>query len=235
MLAQVKTHILILVGVWAALSALLTPLLGSWGAVIAGAAATQVAYLTARACRSDAPGLWATGMIFTWTGAIGLNVHDWRTHGAGIGIVETVCLAVIASIGAVWLTRRLKTVVEGFKTKFKASVVEATAINERAEAERAQRRAGQPDGYAELGLRRGARLGSLTTTITDHARKVAADGRPAAEAADAVADVRTRLAKDPGLLPHLRYNLGRADVDENVRAVAVALLAEAAGQPPHPL
>lgn len=227
MLAMAKTHLLILIGVAVALTAVLAPLFGPWGAVFAGAAASQVAYLTARAYRNDAPAIWATGMLFTAIGAIKLNIKDWHTHGAAVGIPETVCLVALACVGTLWVVRRLKRVADDFKTKWKASTVEATAIRERAEAERAQRAVGQPEGYGEWGLRRAARLGALTTTLTDHARKVAAAGRPAVDAVDAVADVRKRLAKDPGLLPHLRYNLGKADVDENVRAVAAALLAEA--------
>ncbi|WP_406346948.1 hypothetical protein [Streptomyces sp. NBC_00648] len=234
MLATAKAHVLILIGVWVALTAVLMPLFGPWGAVFAGAAASQVAYLTARAYRKDAPSLWATGMIFTAIGAINLNIKDWHTHGAAVGIPETVGLAVLACVGTLWVVRRLRRVAVDFKANFKASTVEAAAIRERAEAERAQCAVGQPEGYGELGLRRSVRLGALTTTLTDHARKVAAADRPAV---DAVADVHKRLAKDPGLLPHLRYNLGKADVDENVRAVAVALLAEAAvaGQLPRSL
>ncbi|WP_371614287.1 hypothetical protein [Streptomyces sp. NBC_00454] len=238
MLANAKTHVLILIGVWAALTAVLMPLFGPWGAVFAGAGASQVAYLTARAYLKDAPALWATGMIFTAIGAIKLNIKDWHTHGAAFGIPETVCLVALACVGTLWVVRRLKRVADDFKTNFKAATIEATAIRERAEAEQAQRAVGQPEGYGELGLRRSARLGALTTTLTDHARKVAAAGGPAADmVAVAVADVHKRLAKDPGLLPHLRYNLGKADVDESVRAVAGALLAEAevAGQLPHSL
>ncbi|MFE2285457.1 hypothetical protein ACFXDJ_14935 [Streptomyces sp. NPDC059443] len=235
MLGYAKTHVLILIGVWAALTAVLMPLLGPWGAVFAGAAASQVAYLTARPYRKDAPSLWATGMTFTAIGAIKLDINDWHAHGAAVGIPETVCLAALACVGTLWVVRRVKRVAFDIKTNFKASTAEATAMRERVEAERAQRAAGRPDGYGELGLRRSARLGALTTTLTDHARKVAAAGGPAADAvAVAVADVHERLAKDPGLLPHLRYNLGKADLDENVRAVAAALLAqaEAAGQVP---
>lgn len=237
MLGYYRTHVLIFIGVSAALTGVLTPLFGWWGAVFAGAAASQVAYLTARAYLKEAPALWATGMTITAIGAIKLNIKDWHTHGAAVAIPETVCLAALACVGTLWVVRRLKRAAVDFKTNFKASTVEAAAIRERAEAERVQRAVGQPEGYGELGLRRSARLGALTTTLMDHARKVAAAGRPAVDAVDAVADVHTRLAKDPGLLPHLRYNLGKADVDENVRAVAAALLAEAeaAGQLPQAL
>ncbi|WP_330332798.1 hypothetical protein OHS33_25845 [Streptomyces sp. NBC_00536] len=237
MLGQAKTHVLILIGVWAALAAVLMPLFGPWGAVFAGAAASQVAYFTARPYRKDAPSLWATGMICVAVGAIKLNINDWHAHGAVVGIPESVCLAALAGAGTLWVVRRLKRVAGEVKANFKASTVEAAAMRERAEAERAQRAVGRPEGYGELGLRRSARLGALTTALTDHAREVAAAGRPAVDAVDAVADVRKRLAKDPGLLPHLRHNVGKADVDENVRAVAAALLAEAeaAGPLPHSL
>lgn len=228
MLSQRKTHVLILIVLWAAFGSALMPLLGPWGAVIAGAGATQLAYRVAKPRLADPKSLWATGMVFTWVGAIALNVHDWRTAGAVTGIVESLCLAVIAAAGIVWLVRRTKPGVAAFKADFKASSLEAAAMKERAEAERAARDSGRPDGFDGLGLRRSARLGSLTTTLMDHARKTVADGRPAE---GAVADVRAKLAKDPGLLELLHYNVGRAEVDDTVRAAAAALLAEAAGPP----
>ncbi|GAA0274187.1 hypothetical protein GCM10010302_09770 [Streptomyces polychromogenes] len=232
MLAQRKTHVLILICLWAAFSGVLTPFLGPWGAVIAGAGATQLAYRIARPLLADAKSLWATGMIFTWVGAIALTVHDWRIVGAGTGIVESLCLAFVAAAGTVWLVRKAKLGVAAFQAEFKASSLKAAEIRERAAAERAERSAGRPEGFDGLGLRRSARLGSLTTTLLDHARKTVAEGRPAE---GAVADVRAKLAKDPGLLPLLHYNVGRAEVDDTVRAAAAALLAEVAGPPPQSL
>ncbi|MGW6706091.1 hypothetical protein ACWGDE_14535 [Streptomyces sp. NPDC054956] len=230
-----KTHVLILIGLWAAIGSVLGALFGPWGFVLAGAAASHIAYLIAKRHLENAPSLWATGMTFTAIGAIRLNMRDWEAHGAAVGLPETLCLVAVACVGALWVVKRMKKAAGEFKTKWNASTAEAAVMRERAEAERAQRAAGEPEGRGELGLRRSARLGGLTGALTDHARTVAASGRPVAEAVDAVADVRKRLAKDPGLLPHLRYNVGKADVDENVRAVAAALLdeVEAAGQLPH--